>query len=213
MMLANLSDMVPLIRPEMRDCMDVVIEDAIRRAAIAFCEDSHALEVDAYPIQTADGIAEYDLDMPPDQVVIRVSRVEGPHGRLDPLTQREMDMTGHTWMTVKGGSPHKWIMVGPRRIRFYPVPGVVENYSVKIIVKPTLTATTIEQQIIDDYADGITAKAKALLGAMPHKAWTNLQMVPYWESQYRDCVSRARMRVATGYSHADMRVVPVRFGG
>lgn len=213
-MMASMWDMVPLVRPEMRDCMDVVIQDAIRRAAIAFCEDTYIWEVDATAIQTAVDTPEYAVSVGVDQLPIMVSRVFNSHGQLiKSVTRREMDQANPGWTLAKGPSPLAWIQLSPSRIRFYPVPSATETITLQVVVRPTSTATTIDQGIMDEYSEGIAAKAKAILGSMPHKAWTNYELVPFWEKQYQDYVRMAKMRLATGFTNTAHRVVPVRFGG
>jgi len=211
----NLSDIYPEVRPDVPDCMDVIMLNAIRNAAIKFCEKSHAWEVETDSIIMSAGIAEYEIDQPLNQRIIQVSQViTAALGKIDSKTESDMDASNPTWRTTTGARVNLWVMLNPRLVRVYPVPTASgEVLTIKSIVKPSPIALVIDDIIYDDYFTGIAAGAKALLCAMPHKEWTNLAMVPYYQSVFDDAVSVAKMRNAYGYSGAQLRARPQRLGG
>ena len=141
----NLSDIYPEVRPDVPDCMDMIMLNAIRKAAIKFCERSHFWEVDIDPLAMVSGIADYDIEQPLNQRVIRISQVIGPDGQLFFKTEADMDSISATWRTVTGATPTVPVMINPRLLRMYPVPNATgEQFLLKAIVKPSPTATVID---------------------------------------------------------------------
>jgi len=211
--MTNLSDMLPEVLPSVTGCPEPLAINAIRNAAIKFCEKTQFWEVDIDPIMMISGVPEYDIDQPENQRIIRVSQVIGKQ-KLVFKTVSEMDFIHKAWRTVTGRTPIVPVMMNPRLLRMYPVPDVSgESFALKAIVKPAPTATVIDDYVYDDFYTAIAAGAKAELCAMPGKAWTQYDLVPYYQSLFDDGVSSARMRVASGFANAPMRARYHRLGG
>jgi len=209
--MANLSDILPEVRPDVIGCPEPQMINAIRNAVIKFCEESHFWEVDLTPLSMAQNVPEYVIIQPANQRVIRISQIIGSFGRMAFRTEDDMDALDPKWRTPTGNSPKIPVMINPRLLRMYPIPNVSgEQLTMKAIVKPSPTATVIDDYIYDDFYTGIAAGAKAILTAMPNKEWTNFELVPYYQSLFNDDVCTAKTRVARGYSNAPLRTRPVR---
>lgn len=198
------SDLLPEVLPDVPDCLNIVMEKAIRDAAIKFCEETHIWEVDLPTISLLADTAEYALAPPTNQQIIKLTQVIMNGRMIEPTSIVNLDSRSTTWRALIGTQPTNWLMVNPVTLRAYPIPSVDGAITAKAIVKPSRTATGIDDFISNDYYLAIAAGAKALLCAMPHKAWTALELVSYYQSIFNEGVNRAKLYKNSGFASADL---------
>jgi len=209
----NLSAMLPEVRPSVSGCPEPVMINAIRNAAIKLCELSFFWETQVDPLVMLAGIAEYEIDQPMGQRIIRINKAIGSRGVLAFRTEADMDAVNPLWRDRSGDGVSAPVMVNPRLIRMYPVPlSGGEQIDLRAIVKPSPISDVIEDYVYDDFYTGIAAGAIASLCAMPGKEWTNFDLVAYYKKIFNDDVFTAKARVAKGYSGALSHIRPARLG-
>jgi len=209
-----LAGMLADVRPEVVGCSNMMMNKAILDAAVLFCESAHIWEVALPAVTLSANTSEYPVVQPANQRVIRITQaISSTTGRmLKKVALQKMDAESGTWRNNTGANPIAWMMIAPRLMRFYPTPNATgEQITLRAIVKPSPAATVIDDSIYDDYHNGIAAKAKALLFAMPEQKWTNPNLVAYHESIFADAVSTARLAIANNHSNTNNRVQPVPF--
>ena len=210
----NFSALLPEVSPEMPDCMDAIMINSIRKSAIRFCEETYAWEVDLDPIVMVANVAEYEIDQPIDQRIIRISQVIGSKGQIFFQSEADMDVRDRNWRVTTGDVVCVPIMISPIIMRMYPIPAASgEIISMKGIVKPSPTSLSVATYIYDDYYTGLAAGAKAELAAMPGKSWSNPNMVLYYQGIFNQAVTDAKMRRTGGFADANRQVAYKRFGG
>jgi len=203
-----LTDFLNDVRPDVPDCLEKIMIDAIRQSAIKLCEEAPILVANLAPITLSSGVSEYTMPQPTDKRVIAANDVFDSQGiRLSHLAINRMQANS------AGLKPSFWGMVNRDTIRLYPTPNAAgDNLTINAVLKPSQTCTTVDDFLFEDYRIGIAAGAKASLMAMPAKEWTNFELAGYYKSLFADCVSDARVSIATNFSGAPMQVRPVRFG-
>ena len=203
-----LTDFLNDVRPEAPDCLEKIMIDAIRQSAIKLCEEVPILVADLAPVTLSSGVSEYSIPQPLDKRVLSINDVFDNQGaRLQHIAINRMQANS------VGLKPAYWGMVNRDTIRLYPTPNTTgDTLAIKAALKPSQTCTTVDDFLFEDYRIGIAAGAKASLMAMPAKEWTNFELAGYYKSLFADCVSDARVSIATNFSGAPMQVRPVRFG-
>jgi len=188
--------------------------NSIRKSAIRFCEQSYAWEVVLDSLLMIANVAEYEIDQPLEQRIIRISQIIGSQGQLFFQSEADMDARNRNWRIATGTTISTPVMISPTFMRMYPIPVASgESISMKAIVKPSPTSLSIATYVYDDYYTGIAAGAKAELAAMPEKSWSNPNMVPYYQSVFNHAVTDAKMRRAGGFADANRQAIYQRFGG
>jgi len=203
-----LTDFLTDVRPEVPDCLEKIMIDAIRQSAIKLCEEAPILVADIAPITLSTGVSEYALPQPLGRRVLSVNDVFDNQGnRLQHLELSRMQANS------EGLKPNYWAMVDRGTIKLYPTPNATgDTLIIRATLKPSQACTTVDDFLFEDYRMGIAAGAKGSLMAMPAKEWTNFELAGYYKSLFADSVSDARLSIATNFSGTPMRVQPVRFG-
>jgi hypothetical protein len=76
----------------------------------------------------------------------------------------------------------------------------------RVALKPTRKATTFDDILFEDYAEGIAHGAKYRLLGMANKPWTNGPAAASALSLFNAAVNVARNRAARGNTRGDVRV-------
>jgi len=187
----NLSDLYPLVTPELPGCPLPLILQRIRKVIIEFCRDSQAWEYDLDPINVRDGTTDYDLDLDTAEAVI---------DQIQEVLLEDSEI-------FQG---EDFIMASPVLLSLIEEPSadVDGGLEVTVSLRPSRTATTIDPRLFDDWADCWAAGVKAELMVMPGKPWTDQSLSRFYKAEYHKGLSQAKNRAATG----DVNQT-IRFGG
>lgn len=193
--------------PELPMCPVPLINDAIMVAVQTLCDEADLI-TDTVSFTSEIGTRKYTLTIPSGFKLSRVSSVRTtsyPNG-LDITSQTEADQV------VDNGTPRTYYVDGLNKVCLVNTPDVAETVNVTVVLKPELTATTLEDVFYDTHLDTIMAGTKARLMLMPGKPWTNFELGAAYEIQFRkDCVD-ARINTMTGNVGGLLVVRPRRFG-
>lgn len=215
------SAFLPDVMPYVDGCSDAVAKNAVRNAAIEFCERSWAYQFEA-PIVLTPGTV-LDLDPPKNTLVHLVLEITAADGEpLTPTTRDDLNRgrilrrryatdaedsyyTYSTdWMTLTG-TPECYFQPTRRRVRFVPQPASAQNGTLLMALKPTKSATAIDTQIFEDYFEVIALGARARLLTMPRKNWTDFQLGKDSEAAFYRGVSAAKVRAIKNNTRAPLR--------
>jgi hypothetical protein len=151
----------------------------IKSTIIDFCEKSLILQTDLDPITTLINISEYDLEPPKDRLVVKIMKM---------------------WF--------KGVNLTPRSFSVYPIPNVkdVSSITLRVALKPTRSATTIDDLIYEEYAETIGHGAITRLALSPNKPYSNAQLAAARNALYTAGLNVARQRAQDGYVRASKQV-------
>jgi hypothetical protein len=96
-----------------------------------------------------------------------------------------------------------------RTFSIYPVPKTTERLAItlRVALKPTRTATQVDDLIFEEYAETIGNGAVARLCLSPKKPYTNPQIAAAKQALYTQGLNVARQRANRGYVRAQEQVV------
>jgi hypothetical protein len=139
-------------------------------------------------IYATTGAVEYDLDGEAViEDVISVVLNETPLDRTD-LRLVATQNLGQV------GEPREFWMKADRSIVIYPTPEERTVLKVYAVLKPSRTATGVEDWIYETFADTLVSGAIAHLAAIPGKDWSDAAMAMNHKMLYERAITNARIR-------------------
>lgn len=209
--MAALSVLHPLVAPEVMGCPSIVIESAVLRAAIEFCEKSTAWREPLDPITLQDGVAEYALPIPADArlVVIREREARLNGQILTPIMNPAM------LRSTSAGVPSHYAQRGHDAVILHPTPASADGMTLTIfaVLAPKLSATTLPDILADRYYEAISEGAKGILKRMPNQPWSDAARAADHYRLFQTKTAEARIEFEHGLVAGSLTVKPRPFGG
>lgn len=150
--------------------------NAIRNAAIEFCDRTLCWVVDADPISSVAGQSIYQFEPENGSEVAGVIQAYYNSVRIDPMTADQLgnEYSRDPW-NEQTGVPRYYLIEQPDEFVLVPIPdeSVDSGIKMRVSLKPTRTASGMERWVIDKYFDTLAHGAKAMLCAMHKKPWTD----------------------------------------
>ena len=208
--MAEFSSLYPLIAPEVLGCPGIVMDSAILRASIEFCERSTAWRQPLQPLTLADGVAEYPLIFPDGArlVVIRQGEVKLGNVALLPIKDPSLIFS-------QSGTPTRYAQRGFDSLILWPTPAGVSGRQVTVfaVLAPKLSAATIPDVLADRYCEAVAEGAKAILKRMPNQPWGDPASAADHRQAFINKAAEARIEQENGLVAGSLTVKPRRFGG
>jgi hypothetical protein len=203
------------VLPHVPGCTNEMALLEIKNTIIDFCEKSLILQVDHDPLTAISGTMDYDFEPPRDYLVTKIMKLWYKGQELDAESPDEINTpsiynqsSGHT---VNRGDPRFYIQKDARSFTVYPVPSETTRLSLtmRVALKPTRSAQTIDDLIFEEYAEIIGHGAITRLALSPGKPYTNPQLATARFGLYAAGLNVARDRAQKGYvrqsKHVKMR--------
>lgn len=205
--MAKFADLVPLTRSETPLVPDFTVENAIRRAAIQFCEQSLAYRARMTPINYT---AKNKITLPPydEAIVFRIINARVGTNRLKIVTVADLDDINPNWESDVGSAATHIALINPTQA--YLTPKGNGPLYLTVALKPSTAATEIEDFVYEEWSEAFMHGALSRLLQMPEKPWTNRPSAEYHEIEFRRLVQEARVRADKGFGNS---VPKLRYGG
>src|SRR4030066_756056 len=199
---------LPKVSPEVPGCPLSVAEDAVREAAIEFCEKSWAWIYTHDAISSIANEGVYPFEPPTGALVSRVLQAWYESRELIPRTADQLSEEYQNWTTATG-SPKYMVQDNEDELIIVPKPttNVSNAITLRVCLKPTHASTAIETRLYEHYLNTIAMGAKAKLMMMSDKPWANLKMAATYQSLFEENTDAARYKAQKGYGRAVRRVV------
>jgi hypothetical protein len=201
------------ILPHVPACPDVVAQEALLDAAIEFCEKTLVVRQTLSVLGTTANTMEYTLSAPAGEAVVAPIQAWFKGRLLEPVAA---DLIGNVQafntspveVTVTKAGPTHFYWTAPSKIGLYPVPDDTEasTLTVRAALKPTRTATQLEDVLYDDWIDALMAGALSRLHAMKDQPWASADRSLIRAREFRNSVQRARAEGTTGRVRASLYV-------
>ena len=202
--------MVELLPYNIAGCPDFVVEKAIKDATLSFCRRSGAFRLPLDSFTTDEGEYEYDIDLPRNTNIVDIISVTVGKKEITPDTEQGATHANPEWRTQKS-TPTSYIRPTNKTLFLVPAPALSgEDIIVHASLKPSLKATSIEDDFVEDYVDGIMAGALANLLNAHDMPWANPQRAAKHEAEVEAHVRDAKDK-ADGRSGSTRRTV--KYGG
>jgi hypothetical protein len=189
-MATALSAFTPYVAPDVPGCPEPMIDDAVRTAAIEFCEKTRALRERVAFNTVAD--QDYVVLAPTGGDVARLYKLMYGDRKLDPTTRADFDEDGDT------GEPREYYIEPPNTLRLYPVPDAIYAMVAHVAVTPDRDATTLDDTLYNNWRDEIAAGAKARLMLMKNQPWYDPDGAAIAQNAFQAAIDRAAHKRATG---------------
>ena len=199
------------VLPEVPGCaLPAIAENAIRNAAIEFCERSHFHIYNHPAINAVAATATYAFVPPANTLVVKVLQAFYNKKEIFPMTPDELDsMYTTTDWRDRTGTPFYFTQDDELNIRLVPYPNASLTGALKLRVslKPTRASTTIEARIYEEYLEAIKAGALFRLKSQTSKPYSDPTGAANNLALFNMGIDNARDRASRGFGRAHRRVV------
>lgn len=200
------------VLPHVPGCTNEMALLEIKNTLIDFCEKTLVLQVDQEPVTVISGISDYDLDPPRDRLVVKIMKAWYKGVDLDPTSPDEVNTPSiynqNSGALVDRGDPRFYIQKDVRSYSLYPIPKETARLALtmRVALKPTRSASTIDDFIFEEYAETIGHGAIARLALSQGKPYSDLKLAAARNGMYLTGVNVARDRAQKGYVRSSRHV-------
>lgn len=220
----NWTNYLPEVLPEVEGCPKIQAINAIRNAAIEFCEKSRVWEYNfTSKVALVAAQASYVLVPPTGSEIVAVTylgflpvgatksrRVDGPIG------EPEMDEKRPAWREENSTGTTNTVDLFTQlknTIRLVPIPVVNQSDAlvVSAALKPTRASTYGDDRLYDEWLEFIAHGAKQRLMMVPKKPWSNPELAEWHRTMFRRGINRALARRQKGGGDRSLTANPRSF--
>lgn len=200
--MATLSDFLPEVLVEVPDVPDVVAEHHIRNAIIDFCQRSTYYRADLAFNTVADQ-AQYtsaDFTLPADTRIVEIydGRL-GTDRSIYRKTPGQLETeVGYDWAS-RTGDVYYVTREDTESLTLVRVPTTVKAVVIKAALKPTQTATTVDDLLYNDWHELIAIGALARIYKIPNKVWSDNQTALMNAGLFENGIMEAKRRVENAH--------------
>lgn len=207
----DLTDFHPNVVVDAPGAPTSLITLALLASLTEFCRLSKAWVADIGPLTTIADIRKYTLSPPTNSRVHTILRVTYDDKRLDPSSDELINQDAHNYLD-RTGTPKVYVKESGDEVSFYPVPSTtaVNIIQMKAALMPILTATTIDENLADNYSEIIVAGALYRLLQQKSRAWYDPQRAAECKDVYYSGIAEAKSTAQL--DHTPKKRV-MRYGG
>lgn len=202
-----IDDLLPLILPRAPGCPEPIALDAIRQAAIEFCERTKLWrDTDQF---YADEFG--DIMAPAQSVIHHIEEARFDGHRLEPIAVQELNARypDYDWKTQTGDQPKFVTQLHPDTVKI--VPAWTGYLELTLLLKPSNDAQEIPNFIIDQYARTIADGALAEILMIPGAPYTNPQGGAMYSQRFQQRLDALQAMSIKGQQRAPIRTTPSYF--
>lgn len=208
----------PHIQPWLMASPEPLTRSALLRAAREFCEKTSIIQLTVGPLAATVGQPDFAFTLPTN---LELARVKFAWWGLAPLDLLAPDEIGSPLVytptagtqTRQNGTPSAALLTGPLTISVSPPPNATaaNMLTMRVAVRPTLSATTVPDELYTDWLDAIVARACLLLAGVPGATMVNAEQAVLANQTYVRLVSNACDVARRGRHQKSMRVLSAPF--
>jgi len=206
------SDFFESVIPYVPGCPSITAEIAIKNTIIEFCEKTLILQRDHDPVTVTAGINDYDLEPPTGYLVTKIMKAWYENVPLVPAAPDEIGSVAayNTYAEgAEGPGQPRWIFQKDERtFSLLPVPQdtSVNAVTMRVALKPSRSASGVDDVIWEDYMEVIGAGARSRLMLMPNQLAFNPTMAGVNRLQFDQGINLARQRANRGHTRSNLSV-------
>jgi hypothetical protein len=200
---------LPEVAPFVMDCPQVIVINAIRNAAIEFCERTLIWQANIAAMDLAAGTAEYTVATPADTQLVEIMACYYNQVLLVPKDQDGLVRIFRLgdWRSVEG-PPRYFTRPSSSVLQVVPTPVDAETgaVGVRAALAPTRTATGIDSEVYDDYLMAIAAGARAYLHSMTGQTFYDPNLSMQLRREFMAAIGHAKIKVNKGQTRSAPRI-------
>jgi len=214
--MSTLRDFYIHIAPSVQGCPVNLINNAIRSAAIEFCERTNMWKY-AFPEQNiVAGTDTYTFTFPTgvaDAMISRPTYVEVNGLQVNPTNEEDLDNLQYLWRDATSKQPQLYYMDFDNTMILVPTPSenITDGLYAEAALRPTMTATTLPDWLFDNWSETIASGALMRLHSMVGKVWADPQVVSMHRAKFKEGISRAKSRTMKSFAKQGKTVQPRSF--
>lgn len=191
------STLYALLRLELPRCPNTIILQGLQKAAREFCRETESWVETLASIDIEEEERFYALTTTFTATIVRIKelRINSENGVTEGLEGAVQNPELYEF------APATLKVELDRSIE--PVEDITDALDVKIIIMPTMAATTIEQWFLSRYTESIVAWAFWSLMMMPNKRWTNATRAEFYLHEYNKGINKAGTENLLEYTGRD----------
>jgi hypothetical protein len=217
------ADLVAEVLDTCQQAPEPLVERHIRNAVIAFCSRTLLLRKDLSAISIIADQYLYQLNPPAGREIVEVRSAQiGEDSPLiersedyfdlqwrDPVIMRSdfcctdddgnVISTGDDWRQYTQNRPQFYFIdrtENTYRMRLVgiPIASLTDTLAVNVVLKPSRTATEVDDWLLSDHFQCLLHGAKARMLELPKRPWTDLQLAGYHNGLFEEATEMARMK-------------------
>jgi len=219
----DFSSLVPRLQPSVPGCPHQTVVQYIRDAAIKACEKTLAYRYQQPVFNLTPGTYVYTFRKPADTQVHAVFITLMNNEPLEVLPLDKALALYPAWadkyttsasIAEFGSEPRSITQISPNEFAVLPLPDAERTYAVRMFyaLRPTRSATDIDEVIFDDLEDVIMHGALQQLLVLPDASWSDRELAAYHAKQFLSQTAERRARANLSNSRGMMRVQMQPFG-
>lgn len=163
------------------------MRSVLAASAAEFLGATHLWREQIDPQQTTPG--------EPDYTLYADAVVESPLWvRLDGVELQSTDVRYAPSLPVSPGRPMHYWRTTDNVVRLYPTPDATYSMDALVVLKPSRTATGVEDWIYETWAEALVDGAVWRLARIPGKSWSNLELAHLHKTRFDRQIANARVR-------------------
>lgn len=208
-----LSSFTPRIAYRVDGCPDITIEQAVLDSCIDFCERSLILRQTLDQVTTAVGVKEVELDLPTNYRIVKILKVWVNETEIEAASEEEVSTPLAHVDSVPGSTstnsvPAWYVESSPGTLRVFPAPDKAYTITVRAALKPSRSATSVDDILFENWVNAIVEGALARLYLMPER-WGNAGLAAVSAKAFLSFASSASTEAQHGRGRGELRVRPV----
>jgi len=213
----SISEFVKRVLPDVLGCPTPMVENAIRDSITKFCTKTWILSkgmVQSVVQSDIDTSLNNSIEIDLGELVASTRKPVGISGFLVNSVAWELEkreVVNHADHVASESTKKFYYFPDYQTALVYPITAACDIY-LDVAVAPLGSATTFEDILFDDWLDPILAGARERLFKMPGKTWTNFELVPENQREFRRGVVSARNKVGKNATNQSSMVYPRSFG-
>lgn len=202
-------DFLREVTPYVPDVPDFVAVNAIRNAAIEFCEKTHYLQHDMDPFAGQIGVPNYPIDTPPDTTFVDVIQAWYNNVLLIPKSVDELARIYRSvdWRTLQGNPAYITRVIQPEIILVpFPVLTIQGAITMRAAIAPTRDSMTVDSRLYEHYLEVIGLGARARLYDTPNQPYYNANAARDYRQRFNIEVAKAKGKMQKSLGRATTRI-------
>lgn len=200
---------LPEVMPYVHDCPQLAAIQAIRNAAIEFCEKSHYWQVDLTNADIDAGTGEYLISVPAQTALVDLIGGWYNNHRLIPKNADVLSRlyAGTDWRMVTGDPIYVTKLDGST-LTLVPTPTRTEfdALGLRVALAPARNATAISSDLYQRFAEVIAKGARARLYATPGQPYYDMNMSMAYHREFLVGIGEAKIKANKGITGAAVSV-------
>ena len=213
-MSTNYEAFLPEVLPFFPTLPEIVVVNAIRNAAIEFCDRTDWLFYTPVQQDIIAGEDEYDLtlDVPDGHTVARVQSAWVNQYQVLPRSEDELRRLYNLDWRKQTGRPNYYTQYTPETMVLVPIPSayVSQGLAVTLVIRPVRDGSVCDDSLYQRWLEVIAFGARMRLHEMPGHAYENPQMAEKYRQLFAQGIDKAIIERTRGLSRTTMRVRPPR---